>query len=56
LDLFGDGEGPPRTLYNRQAFEKWWERYCEEQKRFRLGRGGEKDPDDWRVIRSPYEM
>ncbi|KAH8654892.1 ectomycorrhiza-upregulated zf-MYND domain-containing protein [Ilyonectria robusta] len=47
LDLFGEGEGAPRWLYNRQAFEEWWVGYCEEQKEFRPGMGGEKDPDDW---------
>ena len=56
LDLFGEGEGAPRRLYNRQAFEKWWEGYCKEQKQFRFGKGGEEDPDDWRAVRSPYEI
>ncbi|KAH6847643.1 hypothetical protein B0I37DRAFT_148660 [Chaetomium sp. MPI-CAGE-AT-0009] len=56
LDLFGEGEGAPTRLYNRQAFEKWWGNYCEEQKGFRPGTGGEKDPDDWRAVRSPYEI
>jgi hypothetical protein len=56
LDLFGEGEGAPRTLYNRQAFEKWWKRYCEEQKQFRFGKGGEEDPDDWQAVSSPHEM
>jgi hypothetical protein len=56
LDRFGDGEGPPRRLYNRQAFETWWKHYCEEQRGFRLGSGGENDPDDWRVVRSPYDI
>jgi len=56
LDFFGEGEGAPRRLYNRKAFEKWWKGYCEEQKGFRFGRGGEGDPDDWRAVRSPYEM
>ncbi|KAM4064313.1 putative ectomycorrhiza-upregulated zf-mynd domain-containing protein [Hirsutella rhossiliensis] len=42
LDLFGEGDGPPRWLYSRQAFEKWW--------------GGERDPDDWRAARSPYQV
>jgi hypothetical protein len=39
LDLFVEGEGAPRWLYNRQAFEKWRVRYCEEQKEFRPGKG-----------------
>jgi len=56
LDRFGEGEGPPRRLYNRQAFENWWRRYCEDQKGFRLGSGGDNDPEDWRVVRSPYEI
>ncbi|GAB0134214.1 hypothetical protein EsDP_00002595 [Epichloe bromicola] len=46
LDLFGEGEGAPRWLYNRPAFEKWWEGYCEGQKCLRSGDGGEADPDD----------
>ncbi|TGJ82830.1 hypothetical protein E0Z10_g5937 [Xylaria hypoxylon] len=54
LDLFGEGEGAPRQLYNRKAFEKWWKRYCEEQKHVRQGTRGEEDPDDWRTVRSPY--
>jgi hypothetical protein len=56
LDYFGEGEGAPRSLYNRQAFEKWWKGYCEEQKQFRFGKGGKEDPDDWRAVRSPYEV
>jgi hypothetical protein len=56
LDLFGEGEGPPRWLYSRQAFEEWWAEYCEEQKRLRAGKGGERDPDDWRAVRSPYQV
>ncbi|KAK7757408.1 hypothetical protein SLS62_000420 [Diatrype stigma] len=56
LDLFGNGEGAPTHLYNRLAFEEWWKGYCEEQRAFRRGTGGEKDPDDWRAVRSPYEM
>jgi hypothetical protein len=55
LDLFGEGD-IPRRLYNRQAFQKWWKGYCEEQKRFRFGRGGEEDINDWREGRSPYEI
>lgn len=56
LDIFGEGEGVPTHLYNRQAFEKWWKNYCEEQKEYRSGNGGESDLDDWRVVRSPYEI
>ena len=56
LDLFGEGEGAPTHLYNRQAFEEWWQDYCEEQKEFRPGTGGENDPDDWRAVRSPYDI
>lgn len=55
LDVFGEGEGAPRWLYNRPEFEKWWEDYCEEKKRCRPGKGGKNDPDDWRAVRSPYE-
>ncbi|KAH8746060.1 hypothetical protein F5883DRAFT_609553 [Diaporthe sp. PMI_573] len=55
-DLFGEGEGAPTHLYNRQAFEGWWKEYCDEQKEFRPDNGGDNDPDDWRAVRSPYEM
>ncbi|EQL02298.1 ectomycorrhiza-upregulated zf-MYND domain-containing protein [Ophiocordyceps sinensis CO18] len=56
LDLFGEGDGPPRRLYNRHAFERWWLRYCEEQKGFRFGKGGARDLDDWRAVPSPFEV
>ncbi|KAM4067808.1 putative ectomycorrhiza-upregulated zf-mynd domain-containing protein [Hirsutella rhossiliensis] len=56
LDLFGEGDGPPRWLYSRHAFEEWWVNYCKEQKRIRPGKGGERDPDDWGAVRSPYEV
>lgn len=56
LDLFGEGNGAPRRLYNRQAFERWWKGYCKEQKQFRPGKGGEEDPDDWQAVKSPYEI
>ena len=56
LDVFGKGEGAPSWLYNRPAFEQWWEGYCKEQKRLRSGKGGEHDPDDWRAVRSPCEI
>ncbi|KAH6874065.1 hypothetical protein B0T10DRAFT_533095 [Thelonectria olida] len=46
----------PQHLEGREAFEEWWEGYCEEQKEFRPGTGGENDPDDWRAVRSRYEM
>ncbi|KAI1755752.1 hypothetical protein F4782DRAFT_538221 [Xylaria castorea] len=36
--------------------EGWWGRYCKEQKQFREGTGGEEDPDDWRRVKSPYEV
>ncbi|KAK8929776.1 hypothetical protein H634G_01637 [Metarhizium anisopliae BRIP 53293] len=55
LNIFGEGQGAPRWLYNRPAFEKWWERYCKEQKCMRSGKGGKHDPDDWRAVGSPYE-
>jgi hypothetical protein len=48
LDLFGDGEGPPRRLYNRAAFEKWWARYVGEMRE--IGR------DDWKKVPTPYEV
>ncbi|KAH7026714.1 uncharacterized protein B0I36DRAFT_331184 [Microdochium trichocladiopsis] len=57
LDLFGERGGQAlRELYSKQAFAKWWDGYCEEQKGFRLGTGGEKDPDEWSAVRSPYEV
>ncbi|KAH6634918.1 hypothetical protein B0J18DRAFT_417460 [Chaetomium sp. MPI-SDFR-AT-0129] len=56
LDLFGERGTAPTSLYNRQAFEKWWGNYYREQKEFRPGHGGELDPDDWRVVKSPYEI
>jgi len=57
LDLFGEGEGPPRRLYSRQAFQKWWDGYWEDQKQnqSRSGLGGEGGPDDWWAVKSPYE-
>lgn len=55
LDLFGEGEGAPMELYNRSAFEKWWARYCEEQQS-RYGDGNGTDLDDWRAVKSPYEV
>lgn len=54
LDIFGEGEGAPTQLYNRRAFEEWWGSYCEEQKQYRHGTGGEEDSDDWRSVKSPY--
>ncbi|KAI0447258.1 hypothetical protein F4803DRAFT_363319 [Xylaria telfairii] len=54
LDIFGEGEGAPTQMYNRRAFEEWWLSYCEEQKQYRNGTGGEEDPDDWRTVKSPY--
>ncbi|KAI1801814.1 hypothetical protein F4811DRAFT_532900 [Daldinia bambusicola] len=56
LDIFGEDGSAPTRLYNRQAFETWWEEYCENHKRTRPGTGGEMDPDDWRAVPSPYEM
>ncbi|KAG8169862.1 hypothetical protein KVR01_000607 [Diaporthe batatas] len=47
LDLFGDGNGPPRRLYNRAAFEKWWARYVGLMKEH----GG-----DWTNVPTPYEV
>lgn len=41
LSCFGEGEGAQTRLYNWQAFEKWWEGYNREQKRFQHGEGGE---------------
>ncbi|KAH8763286.1 hypothetical protein F5883DRAFT_605616 [Diaporthe sp. PMI_573] len=48
LDLFGDGEGAPRHLYNRPAFEKWWARYVEEMQKI--------ERQDWDNVPTPYEV
>ncbi|KAI0487318.1 hypothetical protein F4859DRAFT_250653 [Xylaria cf. heliscus] len=52
LDLFGEGERAPTRLYNRRAFQEWWERYCEQQKKPREGTDGE----GWQSVKSPYEV
>jgi hypothetical protein len=49
LCLFGEGEGAPTRLYNRQAFEKWWKGYCKEQKEI-------DNPGFRGAVRSPYEV
>lgn len=56
LDLFGEGLGAPGQLYNREAFETWWNDYRDEQQQFRHSTGGDEDSDDWRTVRSPYVM
>lgn len=56
LDCFDDGNGAPTALYNRKAFAEWWKEYCAEQKKSRKGTGGNQDPDDWRAVKSPYEV
>ncbi|KLU83177.1 hypothetical protein MAPG_02242 [Magnaporthiopsis poae ATCC 64411] len=56
LYRFGDGDGAPTALYNRKAFTEWWNEYCAKQKKSRKGTGGEQDPDDWRAVKSPYEV
>jgi hypothetical protein len=48
LDHFGEGEGAPERLYNRPAFEKWWKGYCKQQDEY--------SADDWRAVKSPYEI
>lgn len=47
LDLFGEGEGAPKHLYNRPAFEKWLMKYAEEMREYR---------DDWKNVPTPYEV
>lgn len=54
-DFFGEGHAPTH-LYNRAAFEKWWINYATEQKGYRSGKGGEDDADDWRAVKSPFEV
>ncbi|RTE68469.1 hypothetical protein BHE90_017153 [Fusarium euwallaceae] len=56
LDLFGEGNGAPTHMYNRQTFEEWWKDYCKEQKKLRPGTGCENDLDDWQAVPSPYEI
>lgn len=48
LDLFGEGEGAPRHLYNRPAFEKWWTKYVEEMR--------DLDRHDWNNVPTPYQV
>ncbi|KAK3681020.1 hypothetical protein B0T22DRAFT_473730 [Podospora appendiculata] len=48
--------GLPKGMLSRRGFEAWFETYCEEQKKVRMGTGGEGDVEDWREVRSPYEM
>ncbi|KAK3334196.1 hypothetical protein B0T19DRAFT_148121 [Cercophora scortea] len=59
-ELVGDklvgGQALPRDMLSRRGFEAWFETYCEEQKGVRTGTGGEGDVEDWREVRSPYEM
>ncbi|KAI0097984.1 hypothetical protein GGR51DRAFT_451863 [Nemania sp. FL0031] len=54
LSFFNDRGGAPNQLYSREAFEQWWQGYCEDQRQSRSGTGGEEDSDDWRVVKSPY--
>jgi hypothetical protein len=66
LERFGDGNGAPTRLYNRFAFEKWWQGYCGERRQSQLrakeqtkaeGVGkGKKDVEDWISVKSPYEV
>ena len=55
LDCFGDGEGAPTKLYNRQAFQKYWEDYCVKQD---LGSTKEEaeNLNDLGMVKSPYEI
>lgn len=48
LDLFGYGDGAPRHLYNRPAFEKWWAGYVEEMR--------DLERDDWVNVPTPYQV
>jgi hypothetical protein len=55
LDCFGDGEGAPIKLYNRQAFQKYWEDYCAKQK-LRSTEEGAENLNDLGMVKSPYEI
>ncbi|KAH6701382.1 hypothetical protein BKA61DRAFT_620634 [Leptodontidium sp. MPI-SDFR-AT-0119] len=66
LERFGNGNGAPVKLYNRLAFEKWWQRYCGKHRQSQLEAnkdinavGAEKGKiyeEDWISIKSPYEV
>ena len=49
LSSFGEGEGAPIKLYNRQAFQRHWE------KRFAKQKPGE-NLNDSSLVKSPYEV
>ncbi len=55
LDLFREGEGVLRQLYNQVAFKKQQEQYCKEQKD-QPGKRGKQDPDDQWVVCLLYEV
>jgi hypothetical protein len=55
LDYFGNGEGAPIKFYNRQAFQKYWEKYCAEQKLGSTKEGAE-NLNDSGMVKSPYEI
>ena len=66
IERFGDGNGAPTRLYNRFAFEKWWQGYCGERRQSQLRareqekaegvKKGEEDVEDWISVKSPYEV
>ncbi|KAK3293158.1 uncharacterized protein B0H64DRAFT_207227 [Chaetomium fimeti] len=60
LDKFGDRDGPPLSMYNWQAFERWWKNRKLDAAAGREGQGkpgGALDPDDdWTDVKSPYEV
>ena len=55
LDYFGDGNGAPKKLYNRQAFQRYWEKYCGNQKLGSTKEGAE-NLNDLGMVKSPYEI
>ncbi|KFA68155.1 hypothetical protein S40285_10673 [Stachybotrys chlorohalonatus IBT 40285] len=57
LDRFGDGDGPPLSMYNWQAFDRWWKRSATENKEDQFEEGTSQEPDnDWVDVKSPYEV
>lgn len=57
LDWFGEGEGAPVKLYNRAAFQKYWDNYWEEQKKFgKAYSDGKEGNAEGLVVKSPYEV
>lgn len=55
LDRFGDG-GIPTKLYNRDAFEKWFQKYrTERQEITKAVKSTPGDLDDWKDVETPHQ-